>query len=239
MKLVAWSNRIVSESCWLERASCRMGTLEALKLSIVGGVTPAGICFNRLRHRGDLGKRRINVHGGLEENLDNPVIGNRLRFDVLDVVHAGGERAFVKGDDAPSHVVGRQARVAEDDADHRNVYVREDVGRRAESGRNPEDHDQHRHDDEGIRTPERESDDAYHNCLRRWRAGLEKMRRQKQLDRSNHYWRAPRDVMVQHTQLNSISGNVVVRPFETWQQRRLTGWPASPSLIRTRSTYGS
>ena len=45
MKLVAWSNRIVSESCWLERASCRIGTLEALKLRIVGGVTPAGICF--------------------------------------------------------------------------------------------------------------------------------------------------------------------------------------------------
>src|ERR1700732_4223369 len=45
MKLVAWSNRIVSESCWLERASCRIGTLEALKLKISGGVTPAGICF--------------------------------------------------------------------------------------------------------------------------------------------------------------------------------------------------
>jgi hypothetical protein len=74
---------------------------------------------------------------------------------VLDVVHAGGESAFVKADDAPRHVVGRQAGVAEDDADHRNVYVREDVGRRAESGRQTEDHDQQRHDDEGIRTPER------------------------------------------------------------------------------------
>src|SRR6266478_4735928 len=31
--------------CWIERASCRIGTLEALKLRIVGGVTPVGICF--------------------------------------------------------------------------------------------------------------------------------------------------------------------------------------------------
>jgi hypothetical protein len=45
MKLVASSNSVVSESALLESASCRIGTLEALKLRIVGGVTPAGICF--------------------------------------------------------------------------------------------------------------------------------------------------------------------------------------------------
>jgi hypothetical protein len=30
-----------------------------------------------------------------------------------------------------------------------------------------EDQDQHRHDDEGVRTPKRELDDADHNCLSR------------------------------------------------------------------------
>src|SRR5712672_2543138 len=46
MKLVAWSNSVVSDRLSLDRASCRIGTLEALKLKISGGVMPAGICFN-------------------------------------------------------------------------------------------------------------------------------------------------------------------------------------------------
>src|SRR3954447_8875912 len=46
MKLLASSNSMVSESVLLDRASCRIGTLEALKLRIRGGVMPAGICFN-------------------------------------------------------------------------------------------------------------------------------------------------------------------------------------------------
>ena len=46
MKLVASSNSVVSESLSLDSASCRIGTLEALKLRISGGVMPAGICFS-------------------------------------------------------------------------------------------------------------------------------------------------------------------------------------------------
>src|SRR3954454_11670683 len=46
MKLDASSNSVVSESLSLDRASCRIGTLEALKLKISGGVMPGGICFN-------------------------------------------------------------------------------------------------------------------------------------------------------------------------------------------------
>src|ERR1700738_2331052 len=47
--------------------------------------------------------------------------------------------------------------------------------------------------------------------------------------------------MVPYTRLTSISGNVVVRPFPSpaskLRQRRLTAWPASPSLIRTRPLH--
>src|SRR3979411_882199 len=42
-------------------------------------------------------------------------------------------------------------------------------------------------------------------------------------------------------EINSISGNVVVRPFPSHasklRQRRLTACPASPSLIRTRPLH--
>src|ERR1700730_12123545 len=84
---------------------------------------------------------------------------------MLDVVYAGGERAFVERDDATRHIVGRQAGVTKDDTDHRDIDVWEDVDRRAQRRRDTEDHDQHRHDDEGIRTPKREFDNSDHDCL--------------------------------------------------------------------------
>ena len=96
---------------------------------------------HRLRHRGNLRQRRVDVYGRLKENLDDSIIWNRLRFDMLDVVDAGRERALVEGDDATRHIIGRKAGIAEDDTDHRNVDVGEDVGRRAEGRCHPEDQD--------------------------------------------------------------------------------------------------
>ena len=40
-----------------------------------------------------------------------------------------------------------------------------------------------RHDDEGVRTPKRELDDADHNCLTRWRVMLARDGRQTQPER--------------------------------------------------------
>jgi len=40
---------------------------------------------------------------------------------MLDVVDAGADGAFVEGNDPSCHVVGRQAVIAEDDADHRDL----------------------------------------------------------------------------------------------------------------------
>ena len=46
MKFSAGSKIWVSDIWSLDSASCRIGTLEALKLRISGGVMPGGICFN-------------------------------------------------------------------------------------------------------------------------------------------------------------------------------------------------
>ena len=46
MKFRAESKICVSDIWSLDRASCRIGTLEALKLRISGGVIPGGICFS-------------------------------------------------------------------------------------------------------------------------------------------------------------------------------------------------
>ena len=65
----------------------------------------------------------------LEEDLDDRDAGERLALDVLDVVDGRGEDALVVGDDALLHLLGREAAVVPDDRDHRDVDVREDVGR--------------------------------------------------------------------------------------------------------------
>ena len=81
---------------------------------------------------------------------------------MLDIVDAGGQRALVEGHDAARHVIRRQAGIAKDDADHRNVDAREDVNRRAEGRPDAEDHDQQRHDDECVGSSKRKLDDADH-----------------------------------------------------------------------------
>ena len=78
-----------------------------------------------LRDRRDLRDGRADIGVRLEENLDHRDTVHRLRFDVLDVVDGGGERALGDVDDALRHVLRGQARVLPDDAHHRNVDVRE------------------------------------------------------------------------------------------------------------------
>ena len=56
---------------------------------------------NRLRRRRDLSKRRRDVDILPEENFDNAVTGQRLRFDVLNVGDLRGQIPFVEIDDAP------------------------------------------------------------------------------------------------------------------------------------------
>src|SRR6202035_1507885 len=91
----------------------------------------------------------------------------------------------------------------------------------------------------GVRTPERESDEAYHDCLPRWR-NLVRTRSHVKTAVPIQPLLASR-VMVPYSQHTSISGNVVVRPFPSHasklRQQHLTARPASPSLIRTRSLH--
>ena len=112
-----------------------------------------------LRCRRDLRHRRVDVDGGLEEDLDHAVAGQRLRFKVLDVVDLRGERAFVVVDDAAGHVLRRQAGVSPHDADHRNVDIGKDVGRSPDRRQRAEDQDDDGQDDERVRPLQRDADD--------------------------------------------------------------------------------
>ncbi len=83
-----------------------------------------------LRRRRHLRQRRADIDALLEEDLDDAIAAQRLRLDVLDVADLGGQRALVVIDDAARHVVRQQPGVSPDDADHRHVDVRKNIGRR-------------------------------------------------------------------------------------------------------------
>ena len=95
-----------------------------------------------LRRRRDLSQRGADVDALLEEDFDDAVAVERLRFDVLDVGDLSGQRALIIVDDAARHVVRQQTVVGPYDADDRNVDVGEDVGRRPQRRQDAEDRDQ-------------------------------------------------------------------------------------------------
>ena len=127
-----------------------------------GGVVPGGIWRRtRLRDRRDLRDGGVDVRRRLEEDLDDGDAGERLRLDVLDVVDGGRQRALVAGDDAVGHLGRGEAAVVPDDADDRDVDVREDVGRRPLQNDRGHEEDHDREDDEGVGTAKREADDPH------------------------------------------------------------------------------
>jgi hypothetical protein len=63
--------------------------------------------------------------------LDHAIAIERLRLDMLDIGDLCRQSALVKIDDAARHVVRQEAGISPDDADNRDLDVRENVGRRA------------------------------------------------------------------------------------------------------------
>ena len=90
---------------------------------------------------------------GWKIDADDRDAAVRLRFDVLDVVDRGGQRSLEDGDDALLHLLRRKAAVTPDDADDRNIDVRENIDRHGDDGAYAQDGDQHCHDDEGVGPP--------------------------------------------------------------------------------------
>ncbi len=84
---------------------------------------------------------------------------------MLDVVDAVRQRPLIEGDDTPGHIVGRQAREAENHADDGDVDVRENVGWRSQSGSCSKNQDQHRHDDERVWPSQGQPNDSNHSIL--------------------------------------------------------------------------
>ena len=138
MKFWPRSKSCCSLSVLLSRPNCRIGTLDASYFRMLGGKIPGGMrADGRLRHGRDLRHRQVDLRMRLkvDSNDGDAVVG--LRLDVLDVVDRGGHAALEGRDDTLFHLVGRDAVVGPDDADHRDIDVREDIDRHGHDGRNP------------------------------------------------------------------------------------------------------
>ena len=117
---------------------------------------------HRLGDRGHLGGGGADIHIGMEEYLDDADAGQRLAFDMVDVVHRQRKLALIIIDDAARHIVGRQAAIGPGRRDHRNFDVGENVDRRADGRQSAEEDDQDRHHDEGVRPPQRQTNNCEH-----------------------------------------------------------------------------
>jgi len=102
-----------------------------------------------------------NVRGRVEEHLDHPDAVVGLRLDALDVVDRGRHGALEVRDDAAFHLLRREAGVAPDDADYRDVDVGEDVGRHPQDGERADDQYQQRQHDERVGAAQGYLDDPH------------------------------------------------------------------------------
>ena len=112
-----------------------------------------------LRH--DLRQREVHLHGRVEEHADDGDALVRLGLDVLDTDDVRRHRSFEVRDDPALHLLRRQPVVLPDDADDGKIDVGENVHGHRRDRETARDGDEQRHDDEGIRTPEREPDDPH------------------------------------------------------------------------------
>ena len=116
---------------------------------------------NGVGRRDDLRNGEIEIHVRLEEDpLDGDAV-HRLGFHVLDAVDVGADGVLAIGRDALLHLRRGQAGIAPDHRHHRNVDLREGVGRHGANGGNAQEQDERRQHVEGVRKSEREANDAH------------------------------------------------------------------------------
>ena len=143
-----------------------------------------------LHDRSHLGQRRLDVGLRPEKNLDDADAGDRLRFDVLDVVDRDGNATLGVGDDAVGHVRGREPAEVPHHADHRNVDVGKNINWSAQHDDRRQDDEHQRHHNEGIGTPKREGNNPHRSGTTPIRAGsagrLQEL--QKSQIRYGTYW---------------------------------------------------
>jgi hypothetical protein len=120
---------------------------------------------DRLGDGGHFGHCGFDVGPRLEEDLDDGAAVDGLRFDVLDIVHRGGERPFINGGDALFHFLGAETDVVESRGDYRDIDVGKDIGGSAENDDRGQNQNQQRQYNKRVRPRQRKSDNPHPRSL--------------------------------------------------------------------------
>ncbi len=150
-RLIAASNSVCSGSVGLDSPSCTTGMLDAEYLMISGGVMPGGswrtcVCSTATTCAIAVWMLASGWKKTLMTVMPASEVDSMCSMSLTVVVRP---RSFCAGDPLP-HLLRRQAVVVPDDADHRNVDFRKDVGRHVQQRERRRQHDQHRHHDERV-----------------------------------------------------------------------------------------
>ncbi len=109
-----------------------------------------------LSDRRHLRQGAVDVHLGVEKYLDHSHAGQRLRFDMVDVVDGRGHLTLKVRDDPIGYLGGRQPVIGPYNAHHRQFYVREYVDRRSQDRQGAEQQDGNRQYEECVRPGQRD-----------------------------------------------------------------------------------
>ena len=98
----------------------------------------------RLRRSRQLRHCRRHLHARLEEYLHQADPVQRLRFDVLDIVHRRRQDPFVDRRDTLFHLLRAQPRIVEKNTDDGNIDIGENIGRRPQNHQRTDQQNQQR-----------------------------------------------------------------------------------------------
>ena len=98
----------------------------------------------------------------MEVDLDDAEGGIRIGLNVLDVIHRRRQRALEWGDDAPGHLIGRQALVLKGHADDGDIDAWKDIDRHPQRCERAKQKDEQRRHYEGVRPAQGDADYGEH-----------------------------------------------------------------------------
>ena len=115
-----------------------------------------------LCNRGDLRVRGGYIDRGVKEDLDDAEGGIGIRFEMLNVVDGGRQRALEWSDDAPRHLLGRQPLVLKGHGNDRNIDAGENIHRHAQCSEGAEEQNEQGRHDERVGPAECDTDYGEH-----------------------------------------------------------------------------
>ena len=109
----------------------------------------------------DLRDAGLDFRAFMKENLNDGNTIIRLRFDMLDVVDRRGHGAFTDRDKALFHFLGRDACIAPDHANNRNIDVRKNIRGHSCDRDPPDQYDQNGHYREAVWPPQSQANNPH------------------------------------------------------------------------------